>query len=41
MVMINIVTYRPTKTQQEEFSIIISEVEEILKNLKKPEPTVK
>ena len=37
---LNIVVYRPPDTKSHEFNPILSEIQKILKNLEKPEPTI-
>ena len=37
---INIVVYRPPKSRKKDFDKILDEIEKILKNMKKPEPTI-
>ena len=37
---INVVIYRPPKTEKNDFDKILNELEKIFQNMKKPEPTV-
>ena len=38
--LINIVIYRPPKTRKKDFDVILDEIEKILINMKKPEPSI-